>query len=370
MRLGARVFKTGIAVVLSLLIVHLIGLEPGIIAGISAVFAMQPNVHRSLTTTWNRFQGNILGALAAIIMAVLFGNNVVVIGLTVILVLAALLFFNLQSVSTLAVVTTIAIMDAPQLTSVDASTLDFLQAAGERFSMVMLGVVSALVVNLVFIPPKYETKMYHNCFNITSDIFKWIRLELNAVSEYQTVKKDIESLRTRVVTLETMYLWYKEEKNYFTRRYFADARRKILFKQMISSTRRSFELLRKMNRFENDFVHLDEEFKQRIRFELEHLMAFHEQIFMKVTQKIKSDVDIELYDMEEYHTSLLDEFNRLYNNATTEEEKMQYTSILQILASIYEYSSSLDRLNRLASSFFRYHSERNKINIQDETLDI
>lgn len=370
MRLGARVFKTGIAVVLSLLIVHLIGFEPSIIAGISAVFAMQPNVHRSLMSTWDRFQGNILGALAAIIMAVLFGNNVVVIGLTVILVLAALLFFNLQSVSTLAVVTTIAIMDAPQLTSVDASTLDFLQAAGERFSMVMLGVISALIVNLVFIPPKYETKMYHNCFNITSDIFKWIRLELNSISEYQTVKDDIESLRSRVVTLETMYLWYREEKNYLTKRYFADARRKILFKHLTSSTRRTFELLRKMNRFENDFIHLDEEFKQRIRHELEQLMAFHEQIFMKITERIKADVDIEPSNIEEYDTSLLDEFNYLYNKAETEEEKIQYTNIIQLLASIYEYSDSLDRLNRLSNSFFRYHSERNKINIQDETLDI
>ncbi|MFD2831299.1 FUSC family protein [Corticicoccus populi] len=370
MRLGARVFKTGITVVLTLLLTHLIGLGPSIIAGIASVFALQPNVHRSLMTTWNQCRGNTLGAIAAIIMAILFGNNVLIIGLTVVLVLSTLLFFKLQSVSTLAVVTVIAIMDAPQLTEVNATTIDFLESAGIRFSLVMIGVLSSLIVNLVFIPPKYETKLYHNCFNITSDIFKWIRLELSSISEYQIVKNDIESLRSRVITLETMYLWYKEEKNYFRRGYFREARRKILFKHLTSSTRRSFELLRKMNRFENDFVHLDEDYKQRIRFELEQLMTFHEQIFMKVTQKIRPDVDIELYDSGEYDTSLLDEFNELYNKAETEDEKLQYTNIVQLLASIYEYSSSLDRLNRLASSFFKYHAEQNKINIQDETLDI
>ncbi len=108
--------------------------------------------------------------------------------------LAILLFFNLQSVSTLATMI--------DMMMENSTTMDFLEAAGIRFSLVMIGVLSSLVVNLLFIPPKYETKMYHNCFNITSDIFKWIRLELNAVSEYQIVKKDIESLRTRVVTLD------------------------------------------------------------------------------------------------------------------------------------------------------------------------
>src|SRR5699024_3237919 len=133
MRFGARVFKTGITVVLTLFITSILGLEPTLIAGIAAVFALQPNVHRSLKRTWEQFQGNTLGAISAIVMVLLFGNNIIVIGLTVILVLAVLLFFNLQSVSTLAVVTMIAIMDAPTIVE-SSSTMDFLEAAGIRFS--------------------------------------------------------------------------------------------------------------------------------------------------------------------------------------------------------------------------------------------
>ncbi|WP_411842274.1 FUSC family protein [Salinicoccus sp. HZC-1] len=370
MRFGARVFKTGVTVVFTLLIAKLLNLEPTLIAAIAAVFALQPNVHRSAKRLWEQFQGNTLGAISAIVMVLLFGNNIIIIGLTVILVLAILLFFNLQSVSTLAVVTMIAIMDAPTIMD-DTSTIEFLEAAGARFSLVMLGVLCSLIVNIIFIPPKYETKMYHNCFNITSDIFKWIRLELNAVSEYQVVKKDIESLRTRVVTLETMYLWYREEKNYFTRRYFAEARRKILFQQLISSTRRAFELLRKINRFENDYNHLDEDFRYRIKYELEQLMGYHEQIFMKITEKIKPEVPSDVYDVDnQFEYSMMDNFVTLYNEAETEEEKTQYENVLEVISSIHEYSNSLDRLDRLASSFFRFHADNNKINIQDETLDI
>src|SRR5690625_7427828 len=114
MRFGARVFKTGLTVVLTLFITHLLGLEPSLIAAIAAVFALQPNVHRSAVRAGEQFQGNALGAVAAIIMVLLFGNNIIVIGLTVILVLATLLFFNLQIVSTLAVVTMISFMVAPR----------------------------------------------------------------------------------------------------------------------------------------------------------------------------------------------------------------------------------------------------------------
>src|SRR5699024_12458363 len=88
------------------------------------------------------------------------------------------------------------------------------------------------------------------------------------MSEYQIVKKDIESIRERVVRLETMYLWFREERSLFRRERFADARRKILFKHLISSTRRAFELLRKFNRFENNYNRSEErrvgkEYRQR-----------------------------------------------------------------------------------------------------------
>ena len=63
MKFGARILKTGIAVVLTLLVVQLLGLTPGLIAGIAAVNALQPNVHRSISQTWNQFRGNIIGAI-------------------------------------------------------------------------------------------------------------------------------------------------------------------------------------------------------------------------------------------------------------------------------------------------------------------
>src|SRR5699024_4069913 len=104
-----------VTVVFTLMITKLLNLEPTLIAAIAAVFALQPNVHRSAKRLWEQFQGNTLGAISAIVMVLLFGNNIIIIGLTVILVLAVLLFFNLQSFSTIAVVMMLAILALCQL---------------------------------------------------------------------------------------------------------------------------------------------------------------------------------------------------------------------------------------------------------------
>lgn len=369
MRFGARVLKTGIAVVLTFLITNQIGLTPALIAGIAAVNALQPNVYRSLETTWNQFRGNTIGAMSAIVMVLLFGSNVLIIGLTVILVLAMLLFFKLQSVSTLAVITVVAIMDVPF--GADLSTTDFLVTAGTRFSLVMLGVLVSLLVNLVFIPPRYETKMYHNCFNIANDIFKWMRLELNSVTESQNVKKDLEQLQKRVTKLETMYSWYKEERNLLKKQRFSDHRRKVLFKHLIASTRQAYNLLKRINRYENDYNHLSDDLKYHIRIEMDEMMAYHEQVFMKFTEKIKPETS-ELYveGANYFDMSLMTHFLTDYSQLTDEDDKLQYENILEIITSMHEYSRAIDRVDRLANSFFSYHTDKNKIDIQDETLDI
>ncbi|SUM33922.1 lipoprotein [Staphylococcus gallinarum] len=56
MKLGARILKTGIAIILALFIASLLPNEAGLkaIAGVSAVVAMQPSVYRSLRLYQNK----------------------------------------------------------------------------------------------------------------------------------------------------------------------------------------------------------------------------------------------------------------------------------------------------------------------------
>lgn len=77
MRLGARIFKTGIAIILAMSIASLLPDNIGLktLAGVSAVVAMQPSVYRSIKTVSEQAIGNVIGALLAVTMVTIFNNN-------------------------------------------------------------------------------------------------------------------------------------------------------------------------------------------------------------------------------------------------------------------------------------------------------
>ena len=93
----------------------------------------------------------------------------------------------------------------------------FIQFAVIRFSTIMLGVLSAFIVNLVFIPPKYENKLYLKISNSTTEITKWIRLTIRGASEHNFLKDDIEILKDSLIKIDQLYIMYKEERNVFKR---------------------------------------------------------------------------------------------------------------------------------------------------------
>lgn len=92
MKLGARILKTGIAIILALFIASFLPDNVGLksVAGISAIFAMQPNIYRSMKTISEQATGNLIGAILAVIMVTIFGKNIVIMGITVILLIAIL----------------------------------------------------------------------------------------------------------------------------------------------------------------------------------------------------------------------------------------------------------------------------------------
>ena len=68
MKLGARIFKTGIAITLALYLASWLGLPTPVFAGIAAIFAIQPSIYRSFLTIVDQVQANIIGAATAIIL--------------------------------------------------------------------------------------------------------------------------------------------------------------------------------------------------------------------------------------------------------------------------------------------------------------
>lgn len=63
-----------------------------------------------------------------------------------------------------------------------------------------------------FLPPKFETKIYYNSMNISSDIFVWFKLVLNDTSEFHNIKQDGDQLNSRINKLEKIFDYYNEER--------------------------------------------------------------------------------------------------------------------------------------------------------------
>src|SRR5690625_3979369 len=126
MKLGARIIKTGLAVVLSLYIAIWTNLEPPTFAALAAAFAVQPSIYRTFQTILEQVQANIVGAVLAVLFVMSFGQDPFVIGLVVALTIAIILKAKLESSTIpLAIVTVIIVMESP--------VTNFIQFATERF---------------------------------------------------------------------------------------------------------------------------------------------------------------------------------------------------------------------------------------------
>ncbi|GGE78258.1 FUSC family protein [Priestia taiwanensis] len=358
MKLGARIIKTGIAITLAIYIASLFNLPSPVFAGISAVFALQPSVYRSYQTILEQFQANVLGAVFAVIFTLTFGNSPVIIGLTCVVVIALALRFHMGADVAIALVTIISIMEY--------AGEDFLQFALLRFATIMVGLICASILNIIFLPPKYETKLYHNIAENTEEIIKWIRLSIRQASDHTALKEEITKLKEDHIKLRYFYLLYKEERSYFRRSNTAKARKLVLFRQMISTTNRSFETLKYLNRLENQLHHVPEDLQEMIKNELDCLVTYHEQILLKCIGKVKNQTPSNVLEEVKKNKLLLMSKFMECREENDEESYSRWIQLMKLISSITDYSDKLEHLDLLVESFLKYHKDENELHIEDK----
>jgi uncharacterized membrane protein YgaE (UPF0421/DUF939 family) len=343
MKLGARIFKTGIAVTLALFLASLLHFPSPVFAGISAVFAMQPTIYRSYLSLIEQVQANIIGAAFAIIAVLLFGRDPFIIGLTLMIVIALCLKMRLESTISVALVTVIAIMEY--------TDREFIEFAVIRFSTIMLGVFAAFIVNLIFLPPKYEKRLYAQINENTENILKWIRIHIRHASEHHILKEDIEKMKEDMTKLEHLYLMYKEERTYSRKNRFQKSRKLVLYRQMIVVANRALDTLKILHRFENELYHMPLELQQAIRSQLDSLLHYHEQILLKFIGKTKCHPRAEtVIETHQERTRLIEAFYAHH------QQKNQYY-LFSLIGAIIDYSEQLEHLDKLIDSFQHYHHD-------------
>ena len=126
--------------------------------------------------------------------------------------------------------------------------------------------------------------------NISSDIFVWFKLVLNDTSEFHNIKQDGDQLNSRINKLEKIFDYYNEERPLTKKHIYQQNRKKILFREVVRTTRQAYEVLKRMSRYQNDLYQLNNQLLLQIKLELDSLVTLHEQIFKSLSKKARYDV--------------------------------------------------------------------------------
>jgi len=358
MKLGARILKTGIAIILALFLSQIFDLPSPVFAGIAAIFALQPTVYRSYLSIIEHVQGNLIGAATAVVFVMAFGNSHFIIGLAAVLVITLNLKLKLENTISLSLVTLIAIMETPGD--------DFIQFALIRFSTIMLGVVSAFIVNLVFLPPRYENKLYYKNTILSEEITKWIRLSTRHASEHQLLKADIEKMREGIIKLDQLNMMYREERDYFKNNKLAKSRKLVIYRQMINTTKKSLETLKRLHRYENEFNQMPIDFQEVLQHQLDCLINHHEQVMLKFAGKIRAEASYMEGEVCLNKKQLFELFLAQKKDLAETNSQMLY-HVMQLVSIIMEYGENVEHLDTLITSFQSYHKDDNNVNIEQNT---
>ncbi|MEK4487128.1 aromatic acid exporter family protein [Psychrobacillus sp. FSL H8-0484] len=357
MKLGARIFKTGVAIVFSLFMADLLQLPSPVFAGIAAIFAIQPSIYRSYLTVIEQVQSNLIGAAIAVLFALAFGNHYITVGFAAIVAISLMLKFKLEKTISLALVTVIAIMEI--------QSDDFLMFALIRFLTILVGVLSAFVVNLVFLPPKFETKLFNAIHYTQDEIIRWIRIAVRSASDHQSTKQAINQLKDRLSRIDQIYLFFKEERGYTKKSMHTKGRKIVVYRELISTSYKSLDVLKRLNLHENELMELPEHFRMMIKERLDALLTYHEQLHLKFLGKLKPE-HME-WDGSDAFLQRQEVMNIFVQQIalTQEEEEFSTYHLLHFLSSILKYEEQLEHVDTLITSYQNFHSKELTVKIEE-----
>jgi len=351
MNLGARTFKTGLAVVLALLLARIFNLPSPVFAGTSAALAMQPSIYRSYITLIEQIQGNVIGAILAIAFALAFGNDVLVIGMAAIILIMVHIQLKIDSSIPLSLATLIVLMETPGDEFFPYSLL--------RFLTIMLGVLAAFAVNISFFPPKYEKRLFASISELTNDILKWIRVTRQQSADHQKLKRTIEDLKDRLIKLDQLYLLFKEDRGLSIKKKFKDLRKLVLYRQMIQAAKSALNILKKQNQCEHVLEKISKESLQQISAIIFQLISNHEQLLMRYVDQVVPHHELE---MDEYKYIRKELFVIYQTIRDLEDIIGKEAQLFQYFAAIMDYNEQLSHLELLLSRIEAYH-ENDKQNM-------
>lgn len=337
MTLGPRVLKTGIAVTLAIYLCSFMGLTPGVFAGVAALLSIQPSIYRTWRLMLDQIISNTIGAAIALLSLHFLGDSPVIIGFVTMLVIAAALRIKMGNTIPLTLVTVLSIMSDPGS--------EIFQFTLNRFAIIMVGVGSALLVNLIILPPKYKENYLKKMHTVFNNMSLLLRTAISNEMLERTVRDDSKKFKEDLQSLEEQFELFDEERVKMIKLNPLDVREIVVFKQMLKALQHGGQIL---DNIEEHFFQTKVDRAENHLFDhyLEQLVRSHEYLLLKYQGKMKDkqthlEEDI-LKDSGEFFKRVLEFYNQ---------DVDQKYRLMIIASSIVEYTFHLQRLNQLIEQY-------------------
>jgi uncharacterized membrane protein YgaE (UPF0421/DUF939 family) len=165
-RLGFRVIKTGIAVTLCVAVSFFLKLDQPLFAVVATVMSMGKSIDASVRSGKYKLIGMLIGVAIGCFFAFLSPANAGLCGVGIMITLYLCHFFKLNGAATLACFAFAAMMFNPAAV-IHVVSWDYALACVVDSA---IGVVIALVINLVVMPPNYAEAIKKSCAQLCSQI--------------------------------------------------------------------------------------------------------------------------------------------------------------------------------------------------------
>ncbi len=142
---GARILKTGVAVFLTLTLLHWLGSAYATFGAVAAVLAVQPSITQARKAFLQQLVGNAVAGAMATLLGLWLPVNPLTMALGAVLALGILVRLKLPEAAGLAVVVVLFVMDRPQQ--------DFLLYTFARIAAIVAGMTVGFLVNRLIHPP-------------------------------------------------------------------------------------------------------------------------------------------------------------------------------------------------------------------------
>ncbi|MGF9711951.1 aromatic acid exporter family protein [Paenibacillus sp. JMULE4] len=341
MSFGARVLKTGIAVTLSLFLSGLFDITPPVIAAVAAIFAMQPSIYRSWRHLLEQLQTNTLGAALALLAGMFFSSEPIAIGLVCIAVIMICLKMKMEESIGLTLVTVVAVMEA-------SGHWDF---ALNRFLLILIGIGSASLINIIFFPPKPREQFLNQMQSVFSKMSLLLRTAISDEIKENVFRDEKQELEKAMKSLSDKYQLFEEELKKLRRAKYSQTRNLVIYKQMLYTLHKGMEVLDAVE--EHYFPaartpETDQAFDQH----LERLIKYHEHVLLKFDDKLKP---------ESLDGSRFEEENDRFMNTLLEcgsEYREGKLRLSVVAGAMYDYGYQTGRLDKLLEQYNRSSDDK------------